>query len=230
MSNAQPEPSMEEILASIRRIISEDEEENLGVDRSSLDQPDPPVWSAKEDIEDKPADTDSAAHGGDSSLSEMLDRVEAQHAVGQVRNAGVFAGAEVSPSDTVEAEIVSVDDENGDAMACHSEADKAVHGGDENEDSAKNVISTEDVKMVKQQAALRSETDESIIDEDTANSATAAFASLTRSVRVADDEGQTLEAIVTEMLRPMIKEWLDTNLSRIVEEKVEHEVQRLARR
>jgi cell pole-organizing protein PopZ len=27
MSNAQPEPSMEEILASIRRIISEDEEE-----------------------------------------------------------------------------------------------------------------------------------------------------------------------------------------------------------
>jgi len=29
MANPQPEPSMEEILASIRRIISEDEEEEL---------------------------------------------------------------------------------------------------------------------------------------------------------------------------------------------------------
>ena len=28
MENAQPEPSMEEILASIRRIISEDEDDN----------------------------------------------------------------------------------------------------------------------------------------------------------------------------------------------------------
>jgi len=228
MSNAQPEPSMEEILASIRRIISEDEEDNLGVDRSSLDQPDAPAKPGKHARNDKPADTASEAQreaqGGDSSLSEMLDRVEAQHAAGQARNAGVFAGAEVSPTDMIDAEIVSAGDD---------ESDDGVDAGDDDaksEDSAKNVISTEDVKMVKQQSALRSETEEPIIDEDTANSATAAFASLTRSVRVADDEGQTLEAIVTEMLRPMIKEWLDTNLSRIVEEKVEYEVQRLARR
>ncbi|MCA8888147.1 MAG: DUF2497 domain-containing protein, partial [Parvularculaceae bacterium] len=32
------------------------------------------------------------------------------------------------------------------------------------------------------------------------------------------------------MLRPMIKEWLDANLPAIVEEKVEEEVQRVARR
>jgi len=234
MSNAQPEPSMEEILASIRRIISEDEEDNLGVDRSSLDQPDAPAKPGKQAGNDKPADTASEAQreaqGGDSSLSEMLDRVEAQHAAGQARNAGVFTGAEVSPSDMIDAEIVSAGDDESDDGVDAGNSDMAPDDDAKNEDSAKNVISTEDVKMVKQQAALRSETEEPIIDEDTANSATAAFASLTRSVRVADDEGQTLEAIVTEMLRPMIKDWLDTNLSRIVEEKVEYEVQRLARR
>jgi len=32
------------------------------------------------------------------------------------------------------------------------------------------------------------------------------------------------------MLRPMIKDWLDANLAEIVEQKVEEEVQRVARR
>ncbi|MEO1707988.1 MAG: DUF2497 domain-containing protein, partial [Pseudomonadota bacterium] len=97
-------------------------------------------------------------------------------------------------------------------------------------DEAHDELSTEDVKMVKQQATAMQETGGDIVDSTTAKAASAAFGSLTRSVRMADGEGQTLEAIVTEMMRPMVKEWLDTNLSRIVEEKVEYEVQRLARR
>ena len=98
------------------------------------------------------------------------------------------------------------------------------------DDAAKDEIKTKDVKMVKQQAVAREETDDAIVDSTTASAASAAFGSLTRSVRVADDQGQTLEALVTEMLRPMVKDWLDANLSSIVEEKVEYEVQRLARR
>ena len=39
----------------------------------------------------------------------------------------------------------------------------------------------------------------------------------------------TLEGLVRELLKPMIKEWLDANLPSIVEEKVEAEVQRIAR-
>jgi len=39
----------------------------------------------------------------------------------------------------------------------------------------------------------------------------------------------TLEGLVKELLKPMIKEWLDANLPAIVEDKVEAEVQRIAR-
>jgi len=42
--------------------------------------------------------------------------------------------------------------------------------------------------------------------------------------------GTTVEDMVAEMLRPMMKEWLDTNLPAIVERIVEREVMRLARR
>jgi hypothetical protein len=54
--------------------------------------------------------------------------------------------------------------------------------------------------------------------------------SLSQSVQVSDGRGRTLEDIVVEMLRPMVKDWLDQNLPQIVEEKVEEEVQRVARR
>lgn len=42
--------------------------------------------------------------------------------------------------------------------------------------------------------------------------------------------GNSVEALVVAMLRPMLKEWLDVNLPRIVEDKVETEVARIARR
>jgi uncharacterized protein len=42
--------------------------------------------------------------------------------------------------------------------------------------------------------------------------------------------GNTVEGLVVEMLKPMLKEWLDANLPRIVEDKVETEVARIARR
>jgi hypothetical protein len=42
--------------------------------------------------------------------------------------------------------------------------------------------------------------------------------------------GKTLEELVKEMLRPMLKEWLDKNLPPMVERFVEREIVRLTRR
>jgi cell pole-organizing protein PopZ len=42
--------------------------------------------------------------------------------------------------------------------------------------------------------------------------------------------GQTLDEVVRELLRPLLKDWLDANLAGIVQAKVEEEVERLARR
>jgi hypothetical protein len=56
-----------------------------------------------------------------------------------------------------------------------------------------------------------------------------AFQTLTQKVRVTDTDSRTLEDIVVEMMKPMVKSWLDAHLPAIVEEKVEAEVRRLAR-
>ena len=45
-----------------------------------------------------------------------------------------------------------------------------------------------------------------------------------------DANGKTIEDLVKEMLRPMLKEWLDRNLPPMVERFVEREIVRLTRR
>ena len=85
--------------------------------------------------------------------------------------------------------------------------------------------------MIKKNVAEAFDENEgAMVGDATATAATAAFMSLSESVRVSDGEGRTLEDIVVAMLKPMIKDWLDANLAQIVEDKVEEEVQRVARR
>jgi cell pole-organizing protein PopZ len=42
--------------------------------------------------------------------------------------------------------------------------------------------------------------------------------------------GRNLEDITRDLLRPMLKDWLDENLPRIVQDRVDEEVERLSRR
>lgn len=162
MENAQPEPSMEEILASIRRIISEDEDDQAP---AASPAPRPAASTAA-------PDTSPAAEAAPAPL-ELPDQPE----------------AEPQPI-------------------------------------------AEDTQMMKQNvaAAMSDDGEEEILDRTTAEVASQAFRNLSQSVRVSEGPGKTLEDIVTEMLRPMVKQWLDANLPAIVEEKVEEEVQRVARR
>lgn len=91
---------------------------------------------------------------------------------------------------------------------------------------------TESLEMLKKNVeAGAPEAEEALIlDQTAAAAASQAFENLSQSVRVADKDSRTLEDIVVVMLKPMIKDWLDANLPAIVEEKVEQEVQRVARR
>lgn len=168
MTNPQPEPSMEEILASIRRIISEDEEGEAAPKPAAARAPQPvqPPRPAQPQPQAKPAlILDPSARTGE-------------------------------------------------------------------EDRAGLTLKTEDVEMFKKTAtsAIADDSDEEILTEDVAMAASKAFQTLSQSVRVSRGEGRTLEDLVTDMLRPMVKDWLDANLPQIVEEKVEEEVQRIARR
>ena len=70
---------------------------------------------------------------------------------------------------------------------------------------------------------------EDLISESIADSAAFHFGKLARTVAM-PAEGRDLEAIVRELLRPMMKDWLDAHLPSIVEAQVQAEVERIARR
>ena len=84
--------------------------------------------------------------------------------------------------------------------------------------------------------------DSSLVGGGIAGSAASAFARLNQAVQdsvpapAADDpgptvsNGKTVEELVKETLRPMLKEWLDKNLPQLVERYVEREIVRLTRR
>lgn len=82
---------------------------------------------------------------------------------------------------------------------------------------------------------------DSLVGDGVVGAASSAFARLNQAVQDSVPPpaatnpgpsvgGQTIEDLVKEMLRPMLKEWLDTNLPPMVERYVEREIARLTRR
>ncbi len=63
--------------------------------------------------------------------------------------------------------------------------------------------------------------------EPIADAAAGALGKLISRIDISSES--SIDGLVREILKPMMKEWLDAKLARIVEEKVEAEVQRIAR-
>jgi hypothetical protein len=69
---------------------------------------------------------------------------------------------------------------------------------------------------------------EKIISDETAEASRARLASLSRLVIKPEVAGSdTLEGLVREMLKPMLRDWLDTNLPDLVETMVAKEIARI---
>ena len=68
---------------------------------------------------------------------------------------------------------------------------------------------------------------DALLEDEVAGKAAGALGQLMGSMAIGN--GATLESIVRELLRPMLKEWLNENLPGIVEAKVEEEVKRISR-
>jgi cell pole-organizing protein PopZ len=69
---------------------------------------------------------------------------------------------------------------------------------------------------------------EGLVGDPAAAAAAAAFGALSSSILMPRD-GRTLEDVVRELLRPLLKQWLDSNLPGIVEAQVKAEVERISR-
>ena len=78
-------------------------------------------------------------------------------------------------------------------------------------------------------AALAPDAGESLLSAPAAQAASTAFSQLSRTIQMPAD-GRTLEDVVRELLRPLLKSWLDENLPGIVQTAVNEEVERLSRR
>lgn len=193
------EPSMEEILTSIRKIIASDEEEE--------EAKPPETAKAKADATPAPSEPDEESE----DVLELTEVVEEE------------GGGQSRPEPESAAEGL----EELEARARR-----------ELEETSRKVEMTEEAPpaAARESSGPMASGGESLVSEAAASAATAAFARLTRTVSRGDnapvvpDSGKSVELFVAELLRPMLKEWLDANLPTIVERVVEQEVRKLAKR
>jgi uncharacterized protein len=188
-ADAQAEPTMEEILASIRKIISED---------------DAPVAAA----------------------DDVLDLAEAEPVVDEIADT-------VSPDFDFDALPVDdepapmpepVDDFAIDDLVIEQRMPEPVH-------EPEPVYAPEPAPIRAAAPVQPPMSDfDRLVGDQAAAQASSAFTRLNTGLPGVFVSGNTVEGLVAELLKPMLREWLDNNLPRIVEEKVEAEVARLARR
>ncbi len=181
-TEGQEEPTMEEILASIRKIISEDDVEEG--EETKVTEPEPEPEKAVEPEPEPEPDVDIELEEDDQVL-ELTEEVEEE----------VEPEPEPEPESEPEPEPV--------AAAAPQMAIDDVDPADE-----------EDVLMSDESASLA-------MDQ---------FGVLSELLTTGyQGAGNTLEDLVREMLKPMLKVWLDKNLPPIVERMIAKEIARLAR-
>ena len=181
------EPTMEEILASIRRIISED---------------DPAPAAAK------------PAPPSRDEVLELTDRVDEP-----ARSAAVSEPEEIeyapAPASPVDPEPTASDSLS--ALSSFSLPEPAP-------------APAKSAPTAARPATDMPQDRDSLISGATAASVSSAFSQLSLSRNTPMPEaGRGLEDVVKELLRPLLKDWLDRNLPAIVERSVRAEVERLSR-
>ena len=207
-AKASTEPSMEDILSSIRQIIA-DEDAPAAEEEQANDQ------SAVDDA------FDSIDVSGDVSGDEEMsaDDVDA-----------LFGDAPAASDDDLSFDAVD-DDDDDDVLelAAPDVADEPkveeVAADDElSFDGDDNLVDVEIVTEPTPQAASLAE-EAPLISENVAASVKSSFGALHGGMGISSSS--TIEGLMSEMLRPMLKEWLDENLPETVERLVREEIQRI---
>jgi hypothetical protein len=218
------EPSMEEILASIRRIIADDDvskpakaAEETAPPKQTLaaapapSRPAPPAPSSKPatpppppPAPPKPAASTPAAANSQDEIDAMLAELDAPPQAGAVKPAAPQPAAEVL--DLTE------------AMATPTPTPGPPP-------SFRTIDGTSDVAFSNKPEPPP--LDRALISNETIAAVDSAFNTLAHTV--IGQNARTLEDLVKEMLRPMLKSWLDDNLPSMVERIVRAEIERVSR-
>ena len=207
------EPSMEEILASIRRIISDDDAKPAAAPAEAAPAPAPapkaaapamkaasaPVATPIPPVAPTPA---PAAKNSQDEIDAMLASFDAP-----------AAAAPAAPA-VEEAEDVFELTEQMAVPAAAAEGFQKVEPHD-------------DLEFTESPPPASKAEEAPVLSATTAKAVESAFNSL--ATTVLSNNARTLEDLVKEMLRPMLKSWLDDNLPTLVERIVKAEIERVAR-
>lgn len=221
---AQQEPSMEEILASIRRIISEDGDEETAAApeaeaEAAPDAVEEPEAVAEPDPEPEPAEEPAA----EEDVLELTDEVQDDGTVVNL-NTGEAVEDEETPEEFVEA--LELDEEEEDVEL---EMVDAVEEPAEPEPEPAPVVQEQPAEVLAAEAADRLVSEDPAMNSVTSLSALAAAVDTHRRAVDPSIGPRTIEDLVKDVMRPMIREWLDDNLPSLVERMVGREIERLTR-
>jgi uncharacterized protein len=202
------EPSMEEILASIRRIIA-DEETAKPQTRAA---PEPTPGRAAMGSESPRASEPAALRAAAEPVEP--DEIETGPAASVVQET---ADPEPVPAALDLAETMPASDADDAAFS-----DIDAHANDDFEDAP-----PEDASRPAGGHLRTIEAPEALLSAEATAAVNSAFGALAHTVLV--QNARTLEDLVKEMLRPMLKTWLDDNLPNLVERLVRSEIERVSR-
>ena len=224
MSKAEQanEPTMEEILASIRRIISDDDQESgAAAAAAGADGEDEAEVGAAES-EMTIAEEEGATMAGSPAEAEM--EVETVQDEPEVLELTDEVGEEISEEEMSGDEPEAASGEE--AETAESEADIVFLEKTEDEMDAE--FAEENVKAEPaEEPAPAASLSGHLLSSKADSSVASAFSSLENFVL--STHSRTLEDLVQEMLKPMLKEWLDANSPPLVERMVREEIERVSR-
>jgi len=201
------EPSMEEILASIRRIIADDDGRPKAPEPVA---PKPVAPPAPRAVAPPPA----AANNQDD-IDAMLADLDAPPKVAAKPAPKPAPMPAAPPNDVLDLT---------EAMAAPAPAPSF-----RTIDGANDVVFAEPPVRAepRPQVAQQPAPDQGLISSATVSAVDSAFNSL--AYTVIGQNARTLEDLVKEMLRPLLKSWLDDNLPGMVERIVRAEIERVSR-
>jgi cell pole-organizing protein PopZ len=244
------EPSMEEILASIRRIIADDEAKPPVAEKAPSPSPPPPPAAAR--AEKVSAAAPAPKPVMDNAAPPNAARTAAAKAAAapppKPKAAPAPAPAATNNQDDIDALLSGLDEATTKAeMRPSLPEPEVLELTDEMalpdpppRTSFKKVEPQDDLEFTEAAAkpAYRPPAYEpppfesptvtqQILSRSTASAVETAFSSLTNTVM--SNNARTIEDLVKEMLRPMLKSWLDDNLPGLVERIVKAEIERVSR-
>jgi uncharacterized protein len=213
MSNADQasEPTMEEILSSIRKIISDDDKGGTPPVAKAAARPKlaaPPVAKVEPVAEPEPEPEVVSQRGADD-IFDLTEVVEEETAADPQIDDWEIAEEGLLDPDTL-------DD---------------VGFNDPEPESAPEPVPMPVVErptpVASRPAAPRPEP---LLSSEATEAASSAFGELANTLLSRNNDARTLEELVQEMLRPMLKAWLNENLPPMVERLVREEIERVTRR